>query len=389
MELQSACQAACRWGVTARRVQQWCGEGRIHGACKIGKSWAVPLEAPRPDDGRAHASLHPLTADRFVPSLLVINSRGFTLSESQLAGLRKPLRLQGMAELAYYTGQPRQAVQWATACTEFEETRAGGCMLLAILGASLGEAVMVRAGIEGLEELVARTDLSAHDNALAQLARAVCDASEVAGAQLPGFITSLDFSDLPREAWPMGFYVHVKDLYAHRRFDALLEAMCCAKAFLPEGAGAILSLYLRLQRAGALLNLGRIDEALQDFSATALECQAAGLVAPLGEMVPALPGIAERGMAVCDPSFAHRVDECCRLVWLNWITARARTRGIESMLTLTRKEHEAACLAASGMDNRQVAAMMGVAPSTIKGYLHSVYAKLDIHARSQLAEYLM
>ena len=40
------------WGVTRRRVQTLCSEGRIPGATRFGHEWAIPADTERPTDGR-------------------------------------------------------------------------------------------------------------------------------------------------------------------------------------------------------------------------------------------------------------------------------------------------------------------------------------------------
>lgn len=45
-------QTAEKWGISGRRIQRLCAEGRISGATKIGSYWAVPVDAQRPKDGR-------------------------------------------------------------------------------------------------------------------------------------------------------------------------------------------------------------------------------------------------------------------------------------------------------------------------------------------------
>ena len=35
-------EASYRWGVSERRVNQYCAEGRIPGASRFGCSWAIP-----------------------------------------------------------------------------------------------------------------------------------------------------------------------------------------------------------------------------------------------------------------------------------------------------------------------------------------------------------
>ena len=41
-------EAAERWNVSVRQVQRLCGEGRIEGVIRFGKSWAIPENAPKP-----------------------------------------------------------------------------------------------------------------------------------------------------------------------------------------------------------------------------------------------------------------------------------------------------------------------------------------------------
>lgn len=52
MEYISIKQASEKWGITKRRIQVLCVEGRIEGATKIGSFWAIPLEAVKPSDMR-------------------------------------------------------------------------------------------------------------------------------------------------------------------------------------------------------------------------------------------------------------------------------------------------------------------------------------------------
>ncbi len=53
MNYMSAKEAAELWGLTKRRVQILCSEGRIQGAAKLGTMWSIPADAEKPDDARA------------------------------------------------------------------------------------------------------------------------------------------------------------------------------------------------------------------------------------------------------------------------------------------------------------------------------------------------
>ena len=42
-------EAAKKWKVSERRISQYCTQGRIPGAQKFGRSWAIPEDAKKPD----------------------------------------------------------------------------------------------------------------------------------------------------------------------------------------------------------------------------------------------------------------------------------------------------------------------------------------------------
>lgn len=41
-----------KWNVTPRRIQKMCAEGRIPGAKKFGRDWAIPADTEKPIDAR-------------------------------------------------------------------------------------------------------------------------------------------------------------------------------------------------------------------------------------------------------------------------------------------------------------------------------------------------
>lgn len=49
-------ETANKWGVSERRVNQYCSEGRIPGAERFGRSWAIPENAEKPTDPRSNKS---------------------------------------------------------------------------------------------------------------------------------------------------------------------------------------------------------------------------------------------------------------------------------------------------------------------------------------------
>lgn len=58
----TAQQAAEKWGISDRRVRILCAEGKIFGAVREGRSWMLPADAKKPEDGRFRAAENLLTA---------------------------------------------------------------------------------------------------------------------------------------------------------------------------------------------------------------------------------------------------------------------------------------------------------------------------------------
>ncbi len=54
-------QAAEKWGISDRRVRILCAEGKILGVTREGRSWMIPADAKKPEDGRFKATESLLT----------------------------------------------------------------------------------------------------------------------------------------------------------------------------------------------------------------------------------------------------------------------------------------------------------------------------------------
>ena len=52
VHMKSCKQMAEVWGISERRVTEFCKEGMIPGAVKVGKRWQIPDDAKRPADKR-------------------------------------------------------------------------------------------------------------------------------------------------------------------------------------------------------------------------------------------------------------------------------------------------------------------------------------------------
>ena len=55
-EIMTVKDAAAQWEITPRRVQVLCDNGRVRGAFRLGGNWIIPIDAPKPIDGRTKAA---------------------------------------------------------------------------------------------------------------------------------------------------------------------------------------------------------------------------------------------------------------------------------------------------------------------------------------------
>ena len=61
MEYLSIRQVSEKWGLSTRRINVLCSEGRIPGATKIGSYWAIPTDAEKPKDARIKSGKYIVT----------------------------------------------------------------------------------------------------------------------------------------------------------------------------------------------------------------------------------------------------------------------------------------------------------------------------------------
>lgn len=52
MDYISTKEASEKWGITERRIQILCEQGRIEGVIRFSRVWAIPKDAEKPADAR-------------------------------------------------------------------------------------------------------------------------------------------------------------------------------------------------------------------------------------------------------------------------------------------------------------------------------------------------
>lgn len=144
MEYLRIDEVASAWGISSRRLQTLCANGKIEGATRFGRAWMIPANAQKPPDGRTRESREaqtvPLYTDmpmpRKTPFLYMTNLYNAPgCSEKAIAALADNPEAQTLfaAEIAYARGQIDKVYESANYLLEkhsgFYAVLAGGTLL--------------------------------------------------------------------------------------------------------------------------------------------------------------------------------------------------------------------------------------------------------------------
>ena len=148
MDYLTVRETAETWNLSLRTVQQLCAQGRIPGAKKFGKFWAIPAGAAKPQVSQQDqllaegpsvpggqldaANLMPLMNTPFLPG------QCRAAVEAMPPGPRRDIAL---AEYHYFTGHPEEAAQEAQPYLDSDDVgaRLSACLVYAYANLSIGE----------------------------------------------------------------------------------------------------------------------------------------------------------------------------------------------------------------------------------------------------------
>ncbi|HJB29300.1 MAG TPA: LuxR C-terminal-related transcriptional regulator [Candidatus Blautia faecavium] len=142
-------EAAEKWGVSERRINQYCAQGRIPGAERVGKAWAIPADAQKPVDPRRtwqqgrNAPAKPVSSGLLdQTNLMPLMNTAFASGkcrETVEAISPGPRRDIAAAEYYYFSGHPEEAAREAEAYLTSPDmgARLSACLIYAYANLSL------------------------------------------------------------------------------------------------------------------------------------------------------------------------------------------------------------------------------------------------------------
>ena len=397
MEYLTVRELAEKWNLSVRMVQQFCTAGRIPGARKFGKSWAVPADAERPRDPRLAAKEGSVAsaANRFnrtnlMPLMNTPFPPGGCLAavEAMEEGPRRDI---AWAEYYYFTGHPEKAAKAAGAYLTHADAgaRLSACLIFAYANLSLQQLRHARFALSEMQKflLAGREEASGLQAAGAFVA---ATSAVLLHLPLPRSLppTKEFFPLLPLGLRAFGLYVQAHYLYLRRNYA---QSVGIAEAALSMGAEQypIPAIYLHLTAVMDHMRLKQTEAAQEHLLAAWDMARPDDLLEGFGEHHGLLGGMLE---SVIEPNwpedFKRIIDITCRFSE-GWRDVHNPATGHQVTDCLTTTEFAVAMLMVQDWTSEEIAAHMGVSVVTIRRHQAAIRKKLPAKSRQELASYLL
>ena len=401
MDLITVKQAAEKWGVTTRRVQGLCKEGKIKGAVRWERTWMIPAHAVLPSSAKKEELRMPMPRKSpFLDMTDIYNRSGEADSCIQLLENNPEAHAMLEAQIAYRRGDIDRVYDKAR---YFLSSRSG---FFAILGGGmlLAQVAMWRGDVHLWNEAKRHICDAPCDSELQRemisLALAIVDSSIYDNKDYPEWFTRGDFSAIPPDAHPAAKVFYVKYLYMRayavasgqlqmdgvhglawmRMIPFVIEPLISQAVV--DGT-VIPEIYLRLSCAVAYHNTGEKEQAIRHMDRAIELALADGLYGLLTEYVRHFDGLLEERIGLKDTVAVSIIGELYRTYSVGWskLSGAIRNRNIAS--NLTAREREVAKLAAFGFTSKDIANMLFISESTVKQTVLRVVQKTGVRDRSE------
>lgn len=381
----SAKEAAARWGVNIRMVQQYCSGGRVEGARKCGVSWVLPAGAEKPTDPRRAAGRSKGGLSRSLITTMPLQKHS---AGAELPPLPEKLRPLAEADLAYRRGDPNPAKEYWRKTGDADETK--------LTAASLGVAAAIASGdyelyYEIASFLVKSAEQSddEREKALLLLPTATAAVSTIAPDMTPLWLKRCDFSLFPQELTPFLVYLYTLHLRnvgdsGGMLFTARTASLLCAQT----NTFTWLDLYFKILCAAASFALNDAEMA-EKYLLDALELgMPYGLIMPFGEYFGEFGGMLARLIEQRYPQQLAPIKRIWGQIFKNWMSFHNEFTKENITTILTAQEYQAARLITRGATYAETARQMNLSVGRINNIMADVFGKLYIKNRRQLQKLL-
>lgn len=408
----TAQQAAEKWNISVRRVQDYCRNGKIPGAERLGSNWLIPEDSLRPADGRRKAAK--LEAQKDIPMprksaflyMTDLYSVPGTADECVLSLSGHP-EAQALlaAEIAYGRGEIDKVYKYAQYILKkrsgFYAVIAGG-VLLAQCALWAGDINMWQLARKHIYEAPAKNSM---DRDIISLSLAVVDSAIRSTQDFPKWFRMGNFENLPADAHHAAKVYYAKLLVVSAQQLALgeikladvrgLGLMRCVPYIVEPMISSAVNdkivveeIYLRLLCAIAYNQTGNTERAEYHVDKAINYCLKDDLYGPLVEYRRQLGVMLDNRITAADPNALKTVKEMYKRMHRGWTTIHNAMLERTVSVALTIREREIARLAVFGLTDKQIAKQLNITESAVKNLLKSAMVKTETEERGDLAFYI-
>ena len=399
-------QAAEKWGVTPRRVQGLCKEGKIKGAIRWERTWMIPDHAVLPSTNKGEEPHMPMPKKSpFLDMTGIYNEAGMAEESATLLENNKEAHELFQAQIAYRRGEIERVYDKAryflSAHSGFYAILGGG-MLLAQCAIWRGD---VRLWNEAKRHICQAPCNTSTEREIVSLTLAIIDSSIYDNKDYPQWFTRGNFEVLPSDAHPAAKVFYIKHLFmaafavASKELElegvsglALMKMIPnTIEPFITQARvdkTVIPEIFLRLSCAVAYHYSGQRELAISHIDKAIALALPDGLYGILVEYVRHFDGLLEERIAEVDEGAEMVVKELYRTYSIGWARLSGTVRNRYIATNLTSREREIAKLVAFGFTTKEIAAMLYISESTVKQTVLRVVQKTGVKDRSEFSSIL-
>ena len=399
-------EAAKKWGVSERRVQKLCNDGRIKGAIKFARSWMIPSYAVLPKRNRnekPHLAMPKKTP--FLDMTNIYNEKGKADQCGEMLINNPEAHALFKAQIAYRRGEIDkvydQARYFLNAHSGFYAILGGG-MLLAQCAIWRGDITLFNEAKKHIFEAPCKTQT---EREIVSLAIAIVNSSVYEDKDYPEWFKIGNFEVLPADAHPSAKVFYVKYLYMAayaiaskqinikgleglslmsiipNTIEPLISQAIIDKTIIPE-------IYLRMSCAVAYYNSGDKKSTLRHLDKAVELALADKLYGILTEYVRHFNGLLEERMILKDENAVMIVNELNQKYKIGWAKLSGAIRNKYIATNLTPREHEVAKLTVFGLNSKEIANILFVSESTIKQTIARIMNKTGANSKKEFVDFL-
>lgn len=389
MQYISANEAAKKWGITIRRIQQLCSGNRIPGVTKMGRSWMIPANTPKPDDPRRARR----TGGVFLPYAPLMSNVAFLPQDAESAAEFLPddeQRAQFAGELAYLKGDFKEAKKCFSLGAINSPTRICALIIASVAAVCDDDYDIFSQAINEFNAIKHRFKSNEDAVSLSELGRCVVSISMFDAHNIPEWLIAGDFSELPPASKPLALYLYAKYLHRAGLYERMLGVTQAALALRNTEVYSVTDIYTEIMHAMACVDTGDIESAKESMRHAMDIALPGGLITPIAEHVGMLGGVVEECLKdeKYAPWRAQVIDQfnATCIAWRNVYKMAVRDN---VSLVLSLDEYRAASFSRSGLSVARIADRMGIQSAAATKLLRNAFTKLGIHKKSELKRYIM